>query len=67
MSQKNNQLPPKIAQLLKEKGWKYPFDEETKKKFEEAGKRLSGSRKTPLDILKEVEKEDFPGRFPEIE
>lgn len=67
MSQSNHQLPPKIAQLLKEKGWKYPFDEETKKKMRESFAQVAGSMNTPTDVLKEVRQEDFPDRFPEEE
>jgi hypothetical protein len=46
---KNNQLPEKIQQLLKKKGWTWPPDEKLKAQWEEAAQRLAGSLKVDND------------------
>ncbi len=46
---KNNQLPEKIQELLKKKGWTWPPDEKLKAQWEVAAKRLAGSLKVDND------------------
>jgi hypothetical protein len=46
---KNNQLPFKIQELLKKKGWTWPPDEKLKERWEVAAKRLAGSLKVNND------------------
>jgi hypothetical protein len=62
---RDGQLPPKIQELLKKKGWTWPPDEKLRKQTLEAVESFSGSMHTPREILEEIHKEDFPGRFPE--
>jgi hypothetical protein len=49
-----NQLPPKIHELLKKKGWSWPLDEKTKAQIHEAMERLSGSIHIPEEDLEEL-------------
>jgi len=49
-----NQLPPKIHELLKKKGWPWPLDEKTKAQIHEAMERLSGSIHIPEEDLEEL-------------
>ena len=51
---KENQLPPKIHELLKKKGWSWPLDEKTKAQIHEAMERLSGSIHIPEEDLEEL-------------
>jgi len=46
---KNNQLPEKIQELLKKKGWTWPPDENLKAQWDAAAKRLAGSLKIDND------------------
>jgi hypothetical protein len=46
---KNNQLPEKIQELLKKKGWTWPPDEKLKAQWDAAAKRLAGSLKVDND------------------
>ena len=68
MSQNNN-LPPKILELLKKKGWNWPPDEKLKTQIREASERfimavheVTAERSEHIDeeVLSEVLK-DFPG------
>ncbi len=54
MSEKEYQLPPKIQELLKKKGWAWPLGEKTKAQIHEAMERLSGSIHIPEEDLEEL-------------
>ncbi|MBM3238450.1 hypothetical protein FJZ31_19325 [Candidatus Poribacteria bacterium] len=55
---KNNNLPPKILELLKKKGWNWPPDEKLKAQIREASERFT--MHIDEEVLLEVLK-DFPG------
>jgi len=42
---RNNQLPEKIQELLKKKGWTWPPDEKLKAQWESASERIHNSEK----------------------
>ncbi|MEZ8220308.1 hypothetical protein GG496_000475 [Candidatus Fervidibacteria bacterium JGI MDM2 JNZ-1-D12] len=50
-------LPPKIQELLKRKGWTYPPDEKLKQQWKEAWERLQGRGKTDPELLEEIYRE----------
>lgn len=55
--EKMEDLPPKIQEALKRKGWSWPPSEKELKEREEAAKRLAGSIYIDPDILKEIYRE----------
>ncbi len=63
MSSQNN-LPPKIQELLKKRNQLWPPDETLKKQMEGVAKKAAGSLRTAPEILKKVLKES--GQFPEV-
>ena len=50
-------LPPKIQELLKKKGWTWPPDEKLKAQFRETFKKAAGSVRMDPDILEEIQRE----------
>jgi hypothetical protein len=50
-------LPPKIQELLKKKGWTWPPDEQLKAQFRETFKKAAGSVHIAPDILEEIQRE----------
>ncbi|MCX7778592.1 MAG: hypothetical protein N2381_11175, partial [Armatimonadetes bacterium] len=51
-------LPPKIQELLKKRGWTYPPTEEMKRQWREAAKQFDGALRTPPEVLEELAEED---------
>lgn len=47
-------LPPRIQELLKKKGWSYPPDEKLKQQWKTASKRFDGKVHTDSEILREI-------------
>ena len=58
-------FPPKIKELLRKKGWKWPPDEKRKAQIREAAQKCLGSMHTDPRVLEQVRQEDCPGRVPE--
>jgi hypothetical protein len=52
------EIPPKIEELLKKRGWTFPPTEEMKREWREAAKRFDGSLRTGREVLEELAKED---------
>jgi hypothetical protein len=50
-------LPPKIQEALKRKGWTYPPTEEMKRQWKEAQEELAGCLDTDPDLLEELWRE----------
>ena len=50
-------LPPKIQEALKRKGWTYPPTEEMKRQWKEAWERIIGRDETDPDLLEELWRE----------
>ncbi|MCS7193258.1 MAG: hypothetical protein NZ937_09810 [Armatimonadetes bacterium] len=50
-------IPPRIQELLKRKGWTYPPDEKLKQQWKEAWERLRGRGKADLELLEEIYRE----------
>jgi len=50
-------LPPKIREALKRKGWTYPPTEEMKRQWKEAWERIIGRDETDPDLLEELWRE----------
>ncbi|MFA0783157.1 hypothetical protein [Fervidibacter sacchari] len=50
-------LPPKIQEAMKRKGWTYPPSEEMKRQWKEADERLIGRVATEPDLLEELYRE----------
>jgi len=47
-------LPPVIKELLRQKGWSWPLNEENKRQIRQALKRLDGSLTVPEELQAEV-------------
>lgn len=61
-------LPPKIQELLKKRGWTFPPTEEMKREWREAAKQFDGSLHTDPEVLEmmwEEEKPDWLRRWKE--
>jgi len=50
-------LPPKIQEALKRRGWTYPPTEEMKRQWKEAWERIIGRDETDPDLLEELWRE----------
>ena len=50
-------LPPKVQEALKRKGWTYPPTEEMKRQWKEAQEELAGCLDTDPDLLEELWRE----------
>jgi hypothetical protein len=50
-------LPPKIQEALKRKGWTYPPTEEMKRQWKKAQEELAGCLDTDPDLLEELWRE----------
>ncbi len=50
-------MPPKIQELLKKKGWNWPPDKKLKAQFRETVEKAAGSIHVAPDILEEVYRE----------
>jgi len=50
-------LPPKIQEALKRKGWTYPPTEEMKRQWREAWERIIGKDDTEPELLEELWRE----------
>jgi hypothetical protein len=51
------ELPPKIQELLRKKGWTWPPDPAQQAEMEEAAQRAAGSLHIDPDLLDEVMKD----------
>ncbi|MFA0740742.1 MAG: hypothetical protein DFNUSKGM_000849 [Candidatus Fervidibacter sacchari] len=50
-------LPPKIQEALKRKGWTYPPTEEMKRQWKKAQEEMAGCLDTDLELLEELWRE----------
>jgi hypothetical protein len=57
MPKRLEDLPPKIQELLKQKGWTYPPDEKLKQQWKESWERLKGRGRTDPELLEEIYRE----------
>jgi len=49
-----NQLPPKIHELLKKKGWSWPLNKKTKAQIHEAMERFTGGTHIPEEEFEDL-------------
>jgi len=50
-------LPPKIQEALKRKGWTYPPTEEMKRQWKKVQEEMAGCLDTDLELLEELWRE----------